>query len=69
MITNKRVCNPIIIIFVDNFNIFVSRKSGIILHIKNKLALIFNIVYIGLFTFSIRLKVTYDWEKKTIKLF
>lgn len=67
-ITNEGVYGPIITIFIDDLNIFVSRRSGFISQIKNKLAALFDIVEMGPLAFYVRLKVTQNREKRTIKL-
>ena len=67
-ITNQGINGLIITIFMDNLNIFPFYRSEIICYIKKKLIAIFEIVDIKLLVFYIRLKITWDREKRIIKL-
>lgn len=61
------MCDAIVTTFVNDLNIFALRKSKIISQIKSELAPAFNMTDMRPFAFYVRLKVTQDWKKKTIK--
>lgn len=68
-ITDQGINGPIITTFINNFNIFAPYSSRIISRIKSTLTTAIEIVDMGLLAFYVGLKVTWDWEKWTIKLF
>lgn len=57
-VTNVRVCNFIILIFINNLHNFVLYQTKVISEIKTKFVIVFAIVDIEFFAFYIRLKIT-----------
>lgn len=68
-VTYQDINSLIITIFIDNLNIFALYGNGIISYIKSERTKAFEIVDMEPLAFYIRLKVTWNWEKQTIKLF
>ena len=62
------VQGPIVTIFVNDLNIFTPAGNGIMKQVKKKLAATFNIIDIRPLAFYVRLKITCNYEQKTIKL-
>lgn len=68
-IIDQSMNSLIIIIFINNFNIFVFYRSRIVSYIKVEQISAFDIIDIRFLTFYVRLQITQNCQKQIIKIF
>lgn len=67
-ISSTGINRPIVNTFVDDIKIMRVKDSGVIIQMKQELTTVFEIADMGPISFYLGLKVTQNWDKKTLKL-